>query len=104
MKFVQVTPGQYSVTRSNFFAVKGYSGILLARNTREQDFLYRQNVVCTKKSDSLWIFSLPFADLYDLIDIVCLTVPSIWGLVPWIFSNIYGAKSQYSVADIFDGF
>ena len=46
----------------------------------------------TKRSTD--IFLLPYADLYDWIDIACLTVPSIWGLVPWLFSNIYDANSQ----------
>ena len=43
----------------------------------------------------VWLCWDIFVDfLYDLIDIACLKVTSVWGLVPWIFSNIYGAKSQ----------
>ena len=74
----------------------GYSGMSLVQSARDRYFLYGPNVVCTKKCDSLWIFSLQYADLYDRIDVarLTLTVPSIWGLVPWIFSNIYCAKSQ----------
>ena len=55
-----------------------YSGISLVRSTRDQDFLYGLNVVRTKKCDCVRIFSL----LYAEIDIACLTVPSIWGVVP----------------------
>ena len=71
-----------------------YSGILLVQSARDRDFLYRLNIVRTKKCDCVRIVSLPYADLFDWIDIACLTVPSIWGFVPWIFSNIYHAKSQ----------
>ena len=54
-----------------------YSGILLVRSARDWDFLYRLNVVHTKKCDCVRIFSLLYADLYDRIDIACLTVPAL---------------------------
>ena len=71
-----------------------YSGIWLVRSVRDWEFLYGLNIVCTKKCDCVRIFLLLYANLFDQINVACLTVPSIFGLVQWIFSNIYGAKSQ----------
>ena len=74
--------------------VARYSGTSSVRSARDRDFSYGLNVVRTKKCDCVRIFPLPYADLFDQIDIACLTVPSILGLAPWIFTNVYGAKSQ----------
>ena len=71
-----------------------YSGMSLVRRARDRDFFYGLNLLRTKRCDSVRIFPLPYTDLYNQIDVACLTAPSIWGLVPWIFSNGYGAKSQ----------
>ena len=77
-----------------FTKLLSHSGILLVRIARDRDFLYGLNVVRTKKYDCVRIFPLPYADLFNRINVACLTVPSIWGLVPRIFSNLYSAKSQ----------
>ena len=85
---------------------KKYSGISLVRSARYQDFLYRLNVVHTKRCDCVRIFSLPYADLYNRINIACLTVPST-NFGAWFrrYFQIYKAPShKYSVADIHDGF
>ena len=37
------------------------SGISQVRSARDQDFLFRQNVVRTKRCDCVWIFSLRYA-------------------------------------------
>ena len=58
-----------------------HSGILLLGSARDRDLLYRLNVVSTKKCDRVWIFPLLYADLFNRIDVACLTVPSILGLV-----------------------
>ena len=81
-----------------------YSGISLVRSTRDRDFLYGLNVVRTKKCDCVQILLLPYADLFDRIDVACLIVPPIWGWYRGHF-QIYTAPShKYSAAGIFDGF
>ena len=69
-------------------------------------FLYELNIVRTKKCDFLWIFSMLYADLYDRINVACLTVPLYLGLGSVdIFKYIWHqVTNTHSVADIFDVF
>ena len=78
-----------------------YSGISLVRRARDLDFLYGLNIVRTKKFDCVRIFPLPYVDPFDRINVACLTVLSIWGLVPWIiFKFIWRQITNHSAAGI----
>ena len=59
-----------------------------------------------KKNGCVRIFPLPYADLFDRINVACLTVLSIWGLVPWIIfkfirRQITNTVQQVSILDVF---
>ena len=76
---------------------------MLVRSARDQDFLYGLNVVCTKKCDCVRIFSLPYANLYDRIDVDVLQY-RLFGAFRGYFQIFAVPSHKYSVADIFEGF
>ena len=67
---------------------------LVSSKRKEPGFFLRTKRTTYQRCDCVRIFPLPYADLYDQIDVACLTAPSIWGLVPWMFSSVYGAMAQ----------